>query len=90
MQRPGFWDDQDAAARTSAKHAGAQRKLKTFGDLEADIADLDELAEMAAEDEATRSSPSTRGPAAPIHRTGPRSSCACTCAGPSAAASPSR
>ena len=30
MQRPGFWDDQEAAARTSAAHAGAQRKLKTF------------------------------------------------------------
>ena len=51
MQRPGFWDDQEAAARTSAAHAGAQRKLKTFGELESEIGDLDELAEMAAEDE---------------------------------------
>ena len=51
MQRPGFWDDQEGAARTSAAHAGAQRKLKTFRDLEAEAGDLDELAEMAAEDE---------------------------------------
>ena len=51
MQRPGFWDDQEAAARTSAAHARAQRKLKTFGDLESEVADLGELAEMASEDE---------------------------------------
>ena len=51
MQRPGFWDDQESAARTSAAHARAQRKLKTFGELESEVADLDELAEMAAEDE---------------------------------------
>jgi peptide chain release factor 2 len=51
MQRPGFWDDQDAAARTSADHARAQRKLKTFSDLSGEAGDLDELAEMAAEDE---------------------------------------
>jgi peptide chain release factor 2 len=51
MQRPGFWDDQDAAAGTSAAHARAQRKLKTFAGLESDVADLGELAEMASEDE---------------------------------------
>jgi peptide chain release factor 2 len=51
MQRPGFWDDQEAAARISAAHARAGRKLKTFGELESDVADLDELAEMASEDE---------------------------------------
>jgi peptide chain release factor 2 len=51
MQRPGFWDDQDAAARTSAGHARAQRKLKTFRELQAEAGDLDELAEMAGEDE---------------------------------------
>jgi len=51
MQAPGFWDDQDAAARTSAAHAGAQRKLETFRDLESEVVDLAELAEMAAEDE---------------------------------------
>jgi peptide chain release factor 2 len=50
MQRPGFWDDQAAAARTSAAHASAQRKLETFRKLEFDAADLDELVELAAED----------------------------------------
>ncbi len=51
MGSPGFWDDQEAAARTSAAHASAQRKLKTFGELESEADDLAELAEMAAEDE---------------------------------------
>jgi peptide chain release factor 2 len=50
MQRPGFWDDQAAAARTSSAHAAAQRRLQSFRALETDSADLDELAEMAVED----------------------------------------
>ena len=52
MGRPGFWDDQEAAARISAAHAAAQRKLKTFRELESEAGDLDDLAEMAAEDDA--------------------------------------
>ncbi len=51
MGRPGFWDDQETAARTSAAHARAQRRLEMFRGLESDIADLGDLAEMAAEDE---------------------------------------
>jgi peptide chain release factor 2 len=51
MQRPGFWDDQGSAARTSAAHARAERRLRTFRELEAEVGDLGELAEMAAEDE---------------------------------------
>ncbi len=51
MGQPGFWDDQDLAARTSADHARAQRRLETFRGLESDVADLADLAEMAAEDE---------------------------------------
>jgi peptide chain release factor 2 len=51
MGKPGFWDDQDAAARTSAAHARAQRRLEMFRGLEQDVADLGDLAEMAAEDE---------------------------------------
>jgi peptide chain release factor 2 len=51
MQKPGFWDDQETAARTSAAHARAQGRLKTFRGLESEVADLGELAEMAAEDE---------------------------------------
>jgi peptide chain release factor 2 len=50
MQRPGFWDDQEAAAKTSARHASARRRLETFRSLETDAADLDELLEMAADD----------------------------------------
>ena len=40
MQRPGFWDDQETAARTSAAHARAQRRLEMFRGLESDVADL--------------------------------------------------
>ena len=51
MSQPGFWDDQDRAATTSAAHARAKKRLELFEGLEQDVADLDELAEMAAEDE---------------------------------------
>ncbi len=51
MQRPGFWDDQEAAARTSAAHARGPRRLSTFSELQAEAGDLEELAEMAATDE---------------------------------------
>ncbi len=51
MQRPGFWDDQQAAAETSAAHARAQRRLQTFTSLQSDVDDLEELAELAGEDE---------------------------------------
>src|SRR5215208_2139936 len=50
MQAPGFWDDQERASKTSAAHKRAQDRLQTFRALEADAADLPELAEMAAED----------------------------------------
>jgi peptide chain release factor 2 len=51
MQRPGFWDDQGAAAETSAQHARAQRRLEGFRSLSQDVDDLGELAELAADDE---------------------------------------
>jgi peptide chain release factor 2 len=51
MQKPGFWDDQDSAKGTSAAHARAQKRLEMYRGLESDIGDLDELAEMAADDE---------------------------------------
>ncbi len=50
MGKPGFWDDQDTAAATSAAHARAGRRLETFRGLESDIADLDDLAELAEDD----------------------------------------
>jgi peptide chain release factor 2 len=50
MQRPGFWDDQEAAASVSAKHARAQRRLQSFRELEAEVGDLGDLVEMAEDD----------------------------------------
>jgi peptide chain release factor 2 len=50
MGAPGFWDDQERAARVSAEHARATRKLGVFEDLERDVEDLEPLAELAAED----------------------------------------
>jgi peptide chain release factor 2 len=51
MQRPGFWDDQARAADVSAQHARAQRRLEGFQQLTRDVDDLEELAELAADDE---------------------------------------
>src|SRR3954451_1147613 len=51
MQALGFWDDQQAAAKVSAEHARATRRLATWRSLVGDVEDLDALAEMADEDE---------------------------------------
>ena len=51
MQEPGFWDDQERAARVSAEHARAQRRLDGYRTLASDIEDLEALEEMAAEDD---------------------------------------
>jgi peptide chain release factor 2 len=51
MGAAGFWDNQDQAASTSAEHARVQRRLDTFRSIESESADLDDLAEMAREDE---------------------------------------
>ena len=50
MGKPGFWDDQEVAARTSAAHARAQRRLEMFRGLESDVGELGDLAELAEED----------------------------------------
>jgi peptide chain release factor 2 len=50
MGAPGFWDDQDRAAKTSAEHARASRRLETYRQLEREVDDLGALAEMAEED----------------------------------------
>jgi peptide chain release factor 2 len=50
MGEPGFWDDQERAAKVSAEHARATRKLTTFRELERDVDDLEPLAEIAEED----------------------------------------
>src|SRR4051812_37509854 len=50
MQTPGFWDDQQTAAKVSAEHARATRRLEAWRALLGDIDDLDALGEMAEED----------------------------------------
>jgi peptide chain release factor 2 len=50
MGAPGFWDDQEKAAKTSAEHARASRKLDAYRTLRGDVDDLEPLAEMAQED----------------------------------------
>jgi peptide chain release factor 2 len=50
MGAPGFWDDQEHAAKVSGEHARATRKLSSFRELESDVEDLEPLAELAEED----------------------------------------
>ena len=50
MGAPGFWDDQEQAARTSAEHARATKKLETYEALARDVEDLERLAELAEEE----------------------------------------
>jgi peptide chain release factor 2 len=50
MQAPGFWDDQQTAAKVSAEHARTTRRLETWRALVSDVEDLDALAELAEED----------------------------------------
>ncbi len=50
MGAPGFWDDQERAAKTSAEHARATKKFELYTSLERDVDDLEPLAEMADED----------------------------------------
>jgi peptide chain release factor 2 len=50
MGAGGFWDDSEHAAAVSAEHARASKRLEMFVTLQADVDDLEGLAEMAAED----------------------------------------
>src|SRR3954466_10521146 len=50
MQAPGFWDDQQPAAKVSAEHAPTTRRLDAWRSLVSDVDDLDALAELAEED----------------------------------------
>ena len=50
MGEPGFWDDQERAAKVSAEHARASRRLRRSATLERDVEDLEPLAELAEED----------------------------------------
>jgi peptide chain release factor 2 len=51
MSAPGFWDDQEAAAKVSAEHSRAARRVEEYRALETEVEDLASLAEMAEEDD---------------------------------------
>src|SRR5437588_2120956 len=51
MGGQGFWEESELAASVSEEHARATRRLEAFNSLEADVEDLDGLAEMAAEEQ---------------------------------------
>jgi peptide chain release factor 2 len=50
MGEPGFWDDQERAAKVSAQHARATRRAEQFRTLEREVDDLESLSELADED----------------------------------------
>ena len=50
MGEPGFWDDQEEAAKVGAEHARASKRLALYRELEHDVEDLEPLAELAEED----------------------------------------
>jgi peptide chain release factor 2 len=50
MGEPGFWDDQEQAAKVSAEHSRTQRRLDAYRKLESDVDDLEALEELAEED----------------------------------------
>ena len=51
MAAPGFWDDAATAARVSAEHARLSKRLTRFESLDAELADVSELLELASGDE---------------------------------------
>jgi peptide chain release factor 2 len=51
MQAPGFWDDQERAAKVSAEHSRTQRRLDRYRELESELDDIETLEELAADDE---------------------------------------
>jgi peptide chain release factor 2 len=51
MSAAGFWDDQEGAAKVSAEHSRATRRLEQFRTLETEVEDLASLAEMAEDDD---------------------------------------
>ena len=50
MGAPGFWDDPDAAGQVGAEHRRVTRRLETVEALNADVEDLEGLAELAEDD----------------------------------------
>jgi peptide chain release factor 2 len=50
MQAPGFWDDQETAARANTDYARVKKRLDTYRELEAEVEEFEGLAELVAED----------------------------------------
>ncbi len=50
MAAPGFWDDQERAARVTSEHARVSRRLEALAHLEGEAEDLEAFEELAAED----------------------------------------
>ncbi len=50
MQDPAFWDDPASAQKVSSEHARTARRVERIRSLEAEVGDLEGLAELAAED----------------------------------------
>lgn len=51
MGAPGFWDDQERAAKVSSEHSRLTRRIEDFNALQGEVDDLEGLAELAAEDD---------------------------------------
>ena len=47
---PGFWDDQQHAAKVSAEHARLNRRLERYEALQREAGDLNELLELSSDD----------------------------------------
>jgi peptide chain release factor 2 len=50
MAAPGFWDDQQRAAKTSSEHARLTRRRERYDRLTQESADLNELVTLASDD----------------------------------------
>jgi peptide chain release factor 2 len=50
MNEPGFWDDQQRAAKISSEHARLTRRSERYGRLTQESADLNELVTLASDD----------------------------------------
>ena len=50
MSEPGFWDDNERAAKVSGEHAAAAKKILLFEDLTNRVSDIDDLVAFAQEE----------------------------------------
>jgi peptide chain release factor 2 len=51
MGEPGFWDEQQRAAALSAEHARLTKRVERYDSLASEVADADELLELASDEE---------------------------------------